>query len=40
MLLCFAFFGLARAIEEKFGGDNLEDMKRNFNSYIDRINEL
>ena len=33
-------FELARAMEEKFGGDNLEDMKRNFSSYIERIKEI
>ena len=33
-------FELARAMEEKFGGDNLEDMKRNFNSYLERIKEI
>ena len=33
-------FELARAIEEKFGGDNLEDMKKNFNSYMERIQEI
>lgn len=30
-------FELARAMVEKFGGDNLEDMKNNYKSYISRI---
>ncbi|MDR1195573.1 MAG: chorismate synthase, partial [Endomicrobium sp.] len=28
---------LAKAMKEKFGGDSIEDMKENFNSYISRI---
>ena len=31
---------LVAAMEEKFGGDNLEDMKKNFNSYMKRIREI
>ncbi len=33
-------YELARAMVEKFGGDSLEDMKKNYKSYISRIKGL
>ncbi|MBI4537851.1 MAG: chorismate synthase [candidate division NC10 bacterium] len=30
-------FEIARALREKFGGDSLEEMRRNFNAYIEQI---
>ncbi len=31
---------IAKAMKEKFGGDCMEDMKRNFYSYLDRIQKI
>jgi chorismate synthase len=33
-------FELARAFKEKFGGDSVEEMKRNFKSYLKQIKEF
>jgi chorismate synthase len=30
---------LAEAMREKFGGDHLEEMRRNFDSYVEQLRE-
>ena len=32
-------FVIADTLQEKFGGDSLEEMKRNYKGYIDQVNQ-